>query len=134
MGGTCAKVCPVEELCEQVCVKMTSEHKPVVIGQLQRYATDHLFASGRQPFQRAPDSGKRVVVVGAGPAGLACAHRLAMLGHHVTVYEARSKAGGLNEYGIAAYKMTDERAAKEVEFILGIGGISLETEIGRAHV
>ncbi len=127
MGGTCAKVCPVEELCEQVCVKMTSEHKPVVIGQLQRYATDHLFASGRQPFQRAPDSGKRVVVVGAGPAGLACAHRLAMLGHHVTVYEARSKAGGLNEYGIAAYKMTDERAAKEVEFILGIGGISLET-------
>ena len=130
MGGTCANVCPVEELCEQVCVKNTAEHKPVVIGQLQRHATDHLFATGEQPFIRAPNSGKRVAVAGAGPAGLACAHRLAMLGHEVAVFEARDKAGGLNEYGIAAYKMLDERAAKEVEFILGIGGITLE--IGRA--
>ncbi|MFT5139319.1 MAG: dihydropyrimidine dehydrogenase (NAD+) subunit PreT [Lysobacterales bacterium] len=129
MGGTCANVCPVEELCEQVCVKNTSEEKPVVIGMLQHYATDHLFSSNVQPFSRAPDSGKHVAVVGAGPAGLACAHRLAMLGHEITVLEARPKSGGLNEYGLAAYKMLGDRAAKEVEFILGIGGITVETGV-----
>lgn len=127
MGGTCANVCPVEELCEAVCVKYTAEQRPVVIGRLQRYATDHLFASGQQPFERSPDTGYHVAVVGAGPAGLACAHRLACHGHRVTVYEARSKGGGLNEYGIAAYKMLDERAAREVAFILAVGGITIET-------
>ncbi|HKX57476.1 MAG TPA: NAD(P)-dependent oxidoreductase [Xanthomonadales bacterium] len=127
MGGTCANVCPVEELCELVCVKNTAESKPVTIGKLQRYATDHLFASGVQPFVRAGETGKSIAVVGAGPAGLSCAHRLAMLGHSVTVFEAHPKAGGLNEYGIAAYKMVDDRAAKEVEFILSIGGITLQT-------
>ncbi len=126
MGGTCATVCPVEELCEEVCVKNTSEQKPVVIGQLQRFATDHLFAQAKQPFQRGPDSGKHIAVVGAGPAGLSCAHRLAMLGHQVSIFEAHEKAGGLNEYGLAAYKMNDQRAAKEVAFILGIGGIEIE--------
>ena len=125
MGATCANVCPVEELCEEVCVKNTSEHKPVVIGQLQRFATDHLLAQGQQPFQRAAASGKHIAVVGAGPAGLSCAHRLAMLGHRVSIFEARQKAGGLNEYGLAAYKMNQQRAAKEVEFILGIGGIEI---------
>ena len=127
MGGTCANVCPVEELCEQVCVRNTAEDNPVVIGLLQRHATDHLFASGRQPFQRAAETGKHIAVVGSGPAGLSCAHRLAMFGHTVTVFEARAKAGGLNEYGLAAYKMLDERAAKEVRFILEIGGINIET-------
>ena len=127
MGNTCGNVCPVEELCEQVCVKNTAEEKPVVIGQLQRYATDHLFKSGIQPFKRAADNGKNIAVVGAGPAGLSCAHRLAQLGHNVTVYESRSEAGGLNEYGLAAYKMLDNRAAREVAFILEIGGINIET-------
>jgi len=127
MGGTCANVCPVEELCEQQCVKLTAEHRPVAIGLLQRYATDNLFVSGDQPFARAADSGKRVAVVGAGPAGLACAHRLAMHGHEVVVFELREKAGGLNEYGLAAYKMLDERAALEVGFILDIGGIEIRT-------
>lgn len=127
MGGTCANVCPVEELCEQVCVLNCAEEKPVVIGRLQRYATDHLFESGIQPFERGPDSGKQVAVIGAGPAGLSCAHRLAMLGHNVTVFEARAEPGGLNEYGLAAYKMLNERAAREVAFILDIGGIKLET-------
>ena len=127
MGGTCANVCPVEELCEQVCVRNTAEEKPVVIGHLQRYATDHLFASGRQPFERAPLTGKTIAVVGAGPAGLSCAHRLSLLGHNVTVFESRAEAGGLNEYGLAAYKMLDERAAREVAFILDIGGINVET-------
>jgi glutamate synthase (NADPH/NADH) small chain len=125
MGGTCACVCPVEELCEQVCVRHSAEEKPVEIGRLQRFATDHLFATGIQPFSRQTPTGKRVAIAGAGPAGLACAHRLAMLGHEVTVFESRAKAGGLNEYGLAAYKMLNERAAREVEFILGIGGITL---------
>jgi dihydropyrimidine dehydrogenase (NAD+) subunit PreT len=127
MGGTCANVCPVEELCEQVCVKNTDEEQAVQIGRLQRFATDHLFKQGVQPFQRKPDSGKRVAVVGAGPAGLSCAHRLAMLGHKVTLFETRHKAGGLNEYGLAAYKMNDQRAQKEVAFILEIGNIEIKT-------
>lgn len=125
MGGTCANVCPVEELCEQKCVKNTAEHRPVAIGRLQRYATDHLFGLEEQPFTRAPETGKTIAVVGAGPAGLSCAHRLAMLGHHVVVFESRRKSGGLNEYGLAAYKMNDDRAAKEVQFILDIGGIEI---------
>lgn len=125
MGGTCANACPVEELCEQVCVKVASEGKPVKIGRLQRFATDDLFEKGQKPFKRGESTGRRVAVVGAGPAGLACAHRLAMLGHDVSVFDAREKAGGLNEYGLAHYKMLDDRAAKEVAFILDIGGIRI---------
>lgn len=128
MGGTCANACPVEELCEQVCVKVASEGKPVKIGRLQRFATDYLFEKGQKPFKRGAPTGKRVAVVGAGPAGLACAHRLAMLGHDVSVFDAKEKPGGLNEYGLAHYKMLDERAAKEVEFILSIGGINIKQD------
>lgn len=127
MGNTCGNVCPVEELCEQVCVKNTAEDKPVVIGQLQRYATDHLLDHGIQPFEAAPDSGKKIAVVGAGPAGLSCAHRLALLGHNVTIFDPRDAPGGLNEYGLAAYKMLNDNAAREVAFILDIGGIRVET-------
>jgi dihydropyrimidine dehydrogenase (NAD+) subunit PreT len=127
MGNTCGNVCPVEELCEQVCVKNTAEEKPVVIGQLQRYATDHLLDHGIQPFEAAPDSGKNIAVVGAGPAGLSCAHRLALLGHNVTIFDPREEPGGLNEYGLAAYKMLNDSAAREVAFILDIGGIRVET-------
>jgi glutamate synthase (NADPH/NADH) small chain len=129
MGGTCANVCPVEELCEKLCVRNTAEDKPVEIGRLQRFATDHLFETGIQPYTRGSDTGHRIAVVGAGPAGLACAHRLALLGHRVSVFESRDKAGGLNEYGIAYYKMNDDRAAREVDFILGIGGIELKTGV-----
>lgn len=124
LGGTCARVCPVEILCEAACVRNAEpETKPVAIGRLQRYATDALFASGEQPFSRAPATGKRVAVVGAGPAGLACAHGLARLGHEVDLFDARPRAGGLNEYGIAAYKMAGEFAQREVAFLLGVGGI-----------
>ena len=78
------------------------------------------------PFARAAPTGKRVAVVGAGPAGLACAHRLAMLGHEVMLYDARAKGGGLNEFGIAAYKAVDGFAQAELEWLLGIGGIAVE--------
>ncbi len=126
-GGACARVCPTEILCERACVRNLSEDKPVNIGALQRYATDHLFAAGIQPFKRAASTGKRIAVVGAGPAGLACAHRLSMLGHGVTVFEARDKLGGLNEYGVAAYKMPDDFAQHEVDFVLALGGIETQT-------
>ncbi len=105
LGGMCARVCPTETLCEEVCVRQVAEGKPVKIGELQRYATDVAMAAGDHPYARAKSSGKKVAIVGSGPAGLACAHRLAMNGHAVTVFEARDKAGGLNEYGIAAYKV-----------------------------
>lgn len=129
-GGACARVCPTEILCEGACVRKAQQDKPVEIGALQRVATDHAMArakaTGRHPFARAVPAGRRVAVVGAGPAGLACAHALARDGYEVTVFEARPKPGGLNEYGVAAYKMTDSFAAREVEFILGIGGITIE--------
>ncbi len=129
MGGMCARVCPTEQLCEESCVREHAEGKPVRIGSLQRHATDAMMAasqaSGTHPFARAPASGRSVAVVGAGPAGLAAAHRLALLGHAVTLYDGRPKLGGLNEYGIAAYKTPADFAQAEVDFILGIGGIAV---------
>ncbi|MEE4014219.1 NAD(P)-dependent oxidoreductase [Roseibium sp. FZY0029] len=128
LGGMCARVCPTETLCEQVCVREVAEGKPVKIGQLQRYSTDHYMSEfSSTPFTRAAATGKKVAVVGAGPAGLSCAHRLAVHGHDVTLFDAREKAGGLNEYGIASYKSVDDFAAKEVDFILSIGGIEVRT-------
>jgi dihydropyrimidine dehydrogenase (NAD+) subunit PreT len=111
---------------KSACAK-TAEGKPVKIGLLQRYATDTFMEREQpHPFTRAAPTGKKVAVIGAGPAGLSCAHRLATLGHDVTVYEAREKAGGLNEYGIASYKTTNDFAQDEVDFILEIGGITIE--------
>ncbi|TDE40760.1 NAD(P)-dependent oxidoreductase [Antarcticimicrobium sediminis] len=127
LGGMCARVCPTETLCEEACVREAAEGKPVEIGRLQRYATDTLMARGTHPFTRADATGKRVAVVGAGPAGLSCAHRLAMLGHDVSLFETKGKPGGLNEFGIAAYKSTDDFAAREVDWLLKIGGITVET-------
>lgn len=126
MGGMCARVCPTENLCEGVCVREVSEGKAIEIGRLQRHATDAAFAAGKQFYSQGPATGKRVAVVGAGPAGLSCAHKLAVLGHGVTVFEAAAKPGGLNEFGIAAYKATDDFAAREVEYILAVGGITIE--------
>jgi len=129
LGGMCARVCPTETLCEEVCVRETAEGAPVEIGRLQRYATDGMMAKSH-PFARAADSGGKVAVVGAGPAGLACAHRLAMKGHSVTVFDRRAKGGGLNEHGIAAYKSVDGFAQDELNWLLGIGGIA--TEYGKS--
>ncbi|MGR3273038.1 NAD(P)-dependent oxidoreductase [Thalassococcus profundi] len=127
LGGMCARVCPTETLCEESCVREMAEGKPVEIGRLQRYATDGLMAKGVHPFRRADPTGRKIAVVGAGPAGLACAHRLAMKGHDVVVFDAREKPGGLNEYGIAAYKSTEDFAAREVDWLMQIGGIQMQT-------
>lgn len=127
LGGMCARVCPTETLCEEVCVRNTAEEKPVRIGLLQRHATDHYMAGHRTWGTRKPPTGKHIAVVGAGPAGLSCAHALACEGHEVTLYEARDKPGGLNEHGIATYKTVDDFAAYEVDFVLGVGGVTLKT-------
>jgi glutamate synthase (NADPH/NADH) small chain len=129
MGGMCARVCPTEELCEEACVRYTHEDKPVDIGLLQRFATDPIFEQGTQLFVRANESGKTVAVVGGGPAGLSCAHRLATLGHNVVVLNKDSKPGGLNEYGIAAYKTVGNFAQQEVDYILSIGGIEVRNDV-----
>ena len=126
MGGMCARVCPTETLCEEVCVREEAEGKPVKIGQLQRYATDIAMDGEKQFFKRAASTGKNIAVIGAGPAGLSCAHRLASYGHDVKIFDSREKSGGLNEYGIAAYKTVDNFALREVSYILGIGGIEIE--------
>ena len=125
LGGSCARVCPTEILCQQACVR-NNDHEcaPVLIGLLQRYAVDNAHFS-EHPFSRAAATGKRIAVVGAGPAGLSCAHRSAMHGHDVVIFEAREKAGGLNEYGIAKYKLVDDYAQKELDFLLQIGGIEI---------
>ncbi|BCH31769.1 dihydropyrimidine dehydrogenase subunit A [Mesorhizobium sp. L-8-10] len=130
LGGMCARVCPTETLCEEVCVRETAEGKPVQIGRLQRYATDTAMRQHKQFYERAAATGRKVAIVGAGPAGLAAAHRLARYGHEVTIFESRPKSGGLNEYGIAAYKSTDDFAQAEVDYVTAIGGI--EIEHGRA--
>ncbi|MCK2041668.1 NAD(P)-dependent oxidoreductase [Chromohalobacter sp. TMW 2.2308] len=125
LGGSCARVCPTEILCEQSCVRNhDAECQPVLIGLLQRHAVDHMHFDGH-PFMRAADTGKHIAIVGAGPAGLSCAHRLATYGHRVTIFEAEAKTGGLNEYGIARYKLVDDYAQKEIDFLLEIGGIEI---------
>ncbi|MGE6784786.1 NAD(P)-dependent oxidoreductase [Ensifer adhaerens] len=128
LGGMCARVCPTETLCEQACVRNTAEERPVEIGRLQRYATDVAMRENKQFYTRAETSGRRVAIVGAGPAGLAAAHRLAVKGHDVVIYDARPKSGGLNEYGIAAYKSVDDFAQKEVDYVLSIGGIEVRND------
>ena len=126
LGGMCARVCPTENLCEAVCVRNTQEDRPVAIGRLQRFAVDALLEDKQpQVFTRAAATGKKIAVVGAGPAGLSCAHTLARLGHNVVVLDARAKAGGLNEYGLASYKTPGQFAQAEVQWLLGIGGIEI---------
>lgn len=127
LGGMCARVCPTENLCEAVCVRNTQEDRPVAIGRLQRHAVDALMESDKpQIFTRAPATGKKIAVVGAGPAGLACAYTLARKGHDVVVFDARPKAGGLNEYGLASYKTPNNFAQREVQWLLDIGGITIQ--------
>ena len=126
LGGTCARACPTEELCEEVCVVNETEGAPIKIGELQRYAVEGLFAAQPpHPFKRAEKTGVTFAVIGAGPAGLAFAHRFAMLGNDVVLFEKREAPGGLNEYGLAEYKMAGDFAQKEIRFLLEVGGIEI---------
>ena len=133
MGAGCSKVCPVEKLCEGSCVFNLMDEPPIPIAKLQRYSTEKAMENNWQLFQRKPSVGKRVAIVGAGPAGLSCAHVLSREGIDVTIYEKESKGGGLMTYGIAAYKVTPQFCEDEVNYITAIGGIEIKynQELGK---
>lgn len=127
LGATCARVCPVQELCEGACV-LGAEHKPIMIGRLQRYAMDYVYDRGIDVFSRAPATGKKIAVVGAGAAGLSCAGELAKRGHAVTIFEKRDLAGGLSTYGIIALREPVAVALAEIEMIRRLG-VEFQTDI-----
>ena len=132
LGGSCGRACPTSVLCEGACVYNALNKKPIEIGRLQRFATDVAIDQGVQFWKRGNPSGKRIAIVGAGPAGLSCAYELAKEGHAVTVYEAAPKAGGLNTYGLAAYKIETEFALKEAAYIKAIGiDLRLNSPVGK---
>jgi dihydropyrimidine dehydrogenase (NAD+) subunit PreT len=121
IGATCARVCPVEVLCEGACVEKTLLDKPIEIGRLQRYATDYAIKKGRPIYTKGDANGKSVGIVGSGPAGLSCATYLARLGYDVTVYEKKALPGGLDTYGMAEYKMSQADSLAEVEAVRQVG-------------
>lgn len=129
LGHSCARVCPVEVLCVGACVHNAHEHPPIQIGKLQRFATDAALASGWRFFQAGAPTGKRVAIVGGGPAGLAAAHQLRVDGHAVAIYERAATLGGLNVTGVAPHKLRTDTALEEVDYILGIGGIDVHTGV-----
>jgi dihydropyrimidine dehydrogenase (NAD+) subunit PreT len=133
MGAGCSKVCPVEKLCEGACVFNLMDEEAIPIAKLQRYSTDKALENNWQLFERKKSTGKKVAVVGAGPAGLSCAHTLSREGIDVTIYEKENKAGGLMTYGIAAYKVTPQFCEEEVNYITSIGGIEIKynQELGK---
>jgi glutamate synthase (NADPH/NADH) small chain len=132
LGGSCARVCPTEVLCEGACVLNDLHEKPIKIGQLQRYATDWLYAKGEMIFQPGPDQGKSVAVIGAGPSGIACAAELRRLGYRTTVFDAGAQPGGLNTYGVAQYKMKPDFALREIAWVEQLGiNIRRSTVVGR---
>ena len=125
LGATCARVCPVQELCEGACV-LGAEHKPIMIGRLQRHAMDHVYGRGANVVRIAPATGRKVAVVGSGPAGLSCAGELARRGHEVTAFERRNLAGGLSTYGIISLREPIEASLAEVKMIQSLG-VRIET-------
>ena len=133
MGAGCSKVCPVEKLCEGSCVFNLMHETPIHIAKLQRYATEKAIDQKWQLFERKKSTGKKAAIVGAGPAGLSCAHVLSREGIDVTIYEKESKGGGLMTYGIAAYKVTPKFCEDEVNYITSIGGIEIkyDQELGK---
>ncbi len=133
MGAGCSRVCPVEKLCEGACVFNLMHEKPIEIARLQRYSTEKAIKEKWDLYDRKPSTGKKVAVVGAGPAGLACAHALSREGVDVTIFEKEAKGGGLMTYGVAAYKVTPEFCEAEVDWITSVGGIDIKynTTLGK---
>ena len=133
LGASCARVCPTQVLCEGACVMLDLEKTPIQIGRLQRHATDHVARHGIEVLEPpAARNGRRVAVLGAGPAGLGCAAELARLGYAVTVFDRKPAGGGLNTYGIAYYKMRPEVSLDEVRSIERLGvGFRYGVELGR---
>jgi len=133
LGASCARVCPTSELCEGACV-YAPDNSPIRIGQLQQHATDWLIADGRSLFAPGKATGKRVAVVGGGPAGLAAARQLAVIGHAVTIFERDELAGGLNTYGIVPFRLPVDVAVWEAEQVRRLGveirtGVTVGSEI-----
>jgi glutamate synthase (NADPH/NADH) small chain len=120
MGASCARVCPTEELCEGACV-LNDSSQSIRIGELQRYATDWAIHNKQVLFKAGMSNGKRIAVIGGGPAGLSAARELARFGCAVTVYEAKAQAGGLNTYGIVSFRLPQEIALWEVQQIEQLG-------------
>jgi dihydropyrimidine dehydrogenase (NAD+) subunit PreT len=132
IGATCARVCPVDVLCEGACVEGTLMEKPIEIGRLQRYATDYVMSTGREVLRAGEPNGKSVGVIGSGPAGLSCATYLARLGYAVTIYDRKPLPGGLDTYGMAEYKMPQKVSTEEAALVESLGvEFRLNTEIGR---
>jgi len=132
LGHSCARVCPVEVLCVGDCVYNHKGEPPIMIGRLQRYATDHVVHAGLQLFEPGSSSGRAIACVGGGPASLACAHELVRLGHRAVVFEKSAWPGGLNTDGVAPYKMQAEESMAEVAWLSEIGiEWRLGVEVGR---
>jgi glutamate synthase (NADPH/NADH) small chain len=139
LGGTTARVCPVELLCQGACVLVNDGEPAVAIGRLQRYATDHALGAGNPLRTRAPHNWLRVAVIGAGPAGLACAGELAALGYAVTVYDERHEPGGLVRFGIAPFLQLADPLSSETRALAELGvsfelGLAIDTPEALASV
>lgn len=131
LGASCARVCPTEELCEGACV-LNHSTKPIMIGDLQRYATDWAIKNEQILFKAGEKNGMNVGIIGGGPAGLSAARELARLGYDVTIYETKSKAGGLNTYGIVSFRLPQKVAQWEVEQVENLGvKINTDMTVGR---
>lgn len=131
VGASCARVCPTEELCEGACV-LNHSTKPIMIGNLQRYATDWAIKNEQPLFQPGTANGKSVAVVGGGPAGLSAARELARFGYEVTILEAAEKAGGLNTYGIVSFRLPQTISYWEVEQVEKLNvTIKTNTRVGK---
>lgn len=132
LGQSCGRVCPTEVLCEGACVMYEKGEQPIEIGRLQRYAVDFVLDHDIRLFRAGAPNGKRVACIGSGPASLACAAELAKWGYAVTIFDKNELAGGLNTYGIAAYKTRAADSLREVEFVRQLGvAIRQKTEVGR---
>ncbi len=117
LGNACGVVCPTGVLCEGACVYNHQDVPPIQIGRLQNYSTNKTIDAKKEIFKIGKSNGKKIAIIGAGPAGIACACEARTLGFEVDIFEAKNKPSGLMVYGIAPYKITNEEVLKEVEYL-----------------